>query len=426
MHRFRSTRQGFTLVELLVVIAIIGILVGLLLPAVQAAREAARRMSCSNNFKQIGLAVHNYHSSYKQLPQNGTGSTRSRAGNVTNNGNRLFLSWLVPLTPFVEQQALWEKISNQSTETTPGYNMPGNVLSYNGIQMWPAMGPCPWQRAYAPWETDVPTYRCPSDPAIGLPGHGRSNYAACIGDALDRVNYGGTSEWGFFHNDKGGGRSDLNWMATRSRAACRGMFWNRRVTKFRDVLDGLANTVMAGEIATSLGTREVVSDWVREFPGGKSNTSLEANPSLCASGTHIDPERPTFYSAAAPMHGSGSDQCKGCRWADFRPMYTSFVTILPPNSPSCQIGGGDYNEGVHSAGSRHQGGAHVLMGDGAVVFITDSIEAGNNTLPPIERGTGSDPGWYPGAEPGAQSPYGLWGALGTRAVKEVIEEQLNQ
>jgi prepilin-type processing-associated H-X9-DG protein len=107
-------------------------------------------------------------------------------------------------------------------------------------------------------------------------------------------------------------------------------------------------------------------------------------------------------------------------------MYTSFTTILPPNSPSCQRGGGDYNEGVHSAGSRHQGGAHVLMGDGAVVFITDSIEAGDNTLPPIERGLGSNPGWYPGAEPGAPSPYGLWGALGTRAVKEVIEEQLNQ
>ena len=120
MHRLRPTRQGFTLVELLVVIAIIGILVGLLLPAVQAAREAARRMSCSNNFKQIGLAVHNYHSSYKQLPQNGSGTTRTDAGHPTFNSSRLFASWLVGITPFIEQQALWENISNQSTQVTPG------------------------------------------------------------------------------------------------------------------------------------------------------------------------------------------------------------------------------------------------------------------------------------------------------------------
>uniref|UniRef100_UPI003563CD6E type IV pilin protein n=1 Tax=Novipirellula sp. TaxID=2795430 RepID=UPI003563CD6E len=69
-----SVKRGFTLVELLVVIAIIGVLVGLLLPAVQAAREAARRMSCSNNFKQIGLAIHNYHSAYNQIPTHGSGT----------------------------------------------------------------------------------------------------------------------------------------------------------------------------------------------------------------------------------------------------------------------------------------------------------------------------------------------------------------
>ena len=115
--RITKIKKGFTLVELLVVIAIIGVLVGLLLPAVQAAREAARRMSCSNNFKQIGLAIHNYHSAFKQLPRHGGGTglqglpsigdTRLPPGNNQND-----LSIFVGLAPFMEQQALWEQISN--------------------------------------------------------------------------------------------------------------------------------------------------------------------------------------------------------------------------------------------------------------------------------------------------------------------------
>ena len=114
MFRSKSFRSAFTLVELLVVIAIIGVLVGLLLPAVQAAREAARRMSCSNNFKQIGLAVHNYHSAYKQLPTNksGTQNLATTWWDPSDLARQKQLSWLVGLTPFFEQQAVWEQISN--------------------------------------------------------------------------------------------------------------------------------------------------------------------------------------------------------------------------------------------------------------------------------------------------------------------------
>ena len=425
MTRKARDQRGFTLVELLVVIAIIGVLVGLLLPAVQAAREAARRMSCSNNFKQIGLAIHNYHSTYKQLPKHGTGNVRNPgqgAGWNTNNTGRNFLSYLVPILPFCEQQALWEKISNPSMDVVPGTTMPGNVV--NG--MWPAMGPSPWRTSYVPWMTQVPTYRCPSDPGYSPPGLGRSNYAACIGDAIDRSRDGGRNEFGFKSNSNNNGNKlrDLNWMATRAQASMRGFFWPRHDSKFRDVLDGLSNTVAGAEICTSIQQREVKADFARI--GGGSNGAA-SNPSLCKNNVNIDPERPSRWGAAANV-STGGTQMRGVRWADFRTHYTGMQTILPPNSPNCHLsGGGDYNETIMSAGSRHQGGAHVLMGDGAVVFMTDSVEAGDASAPPVERGSGGSPGWRgPLTAPGAKSPYGLWGALGTRAAGETVEEQLNQ
>ena len=163
-------RRGFTLVELLVVIAIIGVLVGLLLPAVQAAREAARRMSCSNNFKQIGLGLHNYESAFKNLPMNMGGSLHSPGGG-DNTSNRGRLSWMVGTLPFMEQQGLWEQISNP-------LQIPGGVL-------YPPMGPVPFRTNYNPWVTQVPGFRCPSDPIVavsGLPAF--TNYVASHGDCF--------------------------------------------------------------------------------------------------------------------------------------------------------------------------------------------------------------------------------------------------
>ncbi|MEO1618242.1 MAG: DUF1559 domain-containing protein, partial [Planctomycetota bacterium] len=167
MHPRTKARQGFTLVELLVVIAIIGILVGLLLPAVQAAREAARRMSCSNNFKQIGLAIHNYHSAYKQMPVHGGGTVDPitqhiwRPSEVSNVGR---LSYLVGLTPFMEQQAIWENISNPLNVDSQG-NQPPNASGNGGAQAlrnggpFPPMGPTPDEILYTPWATEIPTLR---------------------------------------------------------------------------------------------------------------------------------------------------------------------------------------------------------------------------------------------------------------------------
>ncbi len=414
--------SGFTLVELLVVIAIIGVLVGLLLPAVQAAREAARRMSCSNNFKQIGLGLHNYHAAYDQLPIHGGGTGRWLSGSPgawwqnTALRNNERLSMLVGLAPFIEAQSTWEQISNPS--------------QVGGI--WPAMGPTPENINYESWATDLPFLRCPSDPGTGLPALGRTNYAANLGDSIAVMMHGPLNS---------GLRSDGNF-AQESRAAARGGFVTRQKIGFRDYLDGTANTIAAGEIATDLGDRSIRTSMLTERPNG--GNALHNNPSTCNTATTIDPARPAFWiSGVNPQLSTtiGSGLGRGFRWADCGGLYSGMNTILPPNRELC---GGDVpvtaiaavatnitgatpaptiadvhmKEAILPPSSRHQGGCHVLMADGAVKFITDSIEAGSSNAPMVRNGGPIN------ANPGAQSPYGLWGALGTRASSEVISTQL--
>ncbi len=418
----RPRRHGFTLVELLVVIAIIGVLVGLLLPAVQAAREAARRMSCSNNFKQIGLAIHNYHSAYKQLPQSAGGTYQSCTTDTGGSGpgittNRYRLSWLVPITPFVEQQALWEQISNP-------YNFDVNGGAIN--PGYPPMGPAPWGTSYKPWQTEVGTFRCPSDSGTGRPANGRTNYAACIGDSTDWIDHG----YSYFTNNvwvNAPGCAGDNAHAVRSTAANRGVFFNRKEMKFRDILDGLANTIACAEIPTDIGTRQINTQ--PSYNNGWGGGGVHDNARRCTDLNQKDPERPQFWLEDAGSGGGGTppytrdaqaDWRRGFRWMDSALMYTCFNTILPPNQEICLGGGGDFDGGVLPPGSWHQGGCHVLMADGAVVFMTDSVEAGNSRNGSVMNGqTGN-------RKPGSKSPFGLWGALGTRGAKESIEEQLNQ
>ncbi len=402
-------RRGFTLVELLVVIAIIGVLVGLLLPAVQAAREAARRMSCSNNFKQIGLGIHNYHSAFDNLPvqAGGTYVVGGRDPWDTNPGREVSsnkrLSFLVGVLPFVEQQALWEQIANPLS-----VNANGSAKS----PPWQAMGPHPDRVQYPPWGTEIPTFRCPSDPGVGLPSLGRTNYAACEGDSavhsrdpyldVDEVAEGGVTP---YKVDSG--------HATQSNGSQRGMFVNNREMNFRDTLDGLANTIMCGEIATDLGDndkRTTVPTDIGGHAAPNEKNQCRLNPSWAE--PQVDPLRPRFWNPVGLTKNVAWG--RGYRWHDYMPPYTQMTTVLAPNRELCSDGR-DHRDVVSPPSSRHQGGVHVLMGDGAVKFITDSIEAGNSRATQVSHRPGT-----PQSVPGSQSPYGLWGSLGSRAASEVI------
>ncbi len=412
----RSVRTGFTLVELLVVIAIIGVMVGLLLPAVQAAREAARRMSCGNNFKQIGLGLHNYHAAYNKLPIHGTGTKSPMVYNWWTNRNDTSnwrLSMLVGLTPFIEQQALWEKISSPSVGRTDGS---ATAFGGNAMMPWPAMGPTPEQIQYPPWATDVSTLRCPSDPGVGLPSLGRTNYAACLGDsafqqirgATARFAAGGTSAAG--PPSGPGGENSPPAFATESRAADRGVFVLYRSTGFRDILDGTANTIAMGEIASDLGDKDNRTIQT-QHASENGRFPIVDDPQRCER-EEIDPLRPRFWLAApAGVTFAAAVNARGFRWAGVQIAFSGMSTIVPPNKPICGLNNPG-NSLIAPPSSRHQGGVHVLMADGAVKFITDSIEAGNGNAPNV----------YPASvnPPGSTSPYGLWGSLGTRATKEVI------
>ena len=177
--RRNSSLRGFTLVELLVVIAIIGILVGLLLPAVQAAREAARRMSCQNNLKQIGLALHNYESTYKAFPcaaywKSGPSSNK----NAPAVGHHRNFSWIATTLPYIEQSALYNNI-NFALPLVSG--PAGNPTSAPVSSMTGQKAP----DGRLLISIRIPTFECPSDPGFnGGPNPHEiawSNYAGSEG-----------------------------------------------------------------------------------------------------------------------------------------------------------------------------------------------------------------------------------------------------
>ncbi|WDI41313.1 DUF1559 domain-containing protein [Bremerella sp. P1] len=198
-HR-TSARVGFTLVELLVVIAIIGVLIALLLPAVQQAREAARRMQCTNNLKQLGLAVHNYHDTFGTLPAGWI-----RPSDRSNFQNNNFWGWSTLILPFIEQNSLHDKIDFKwEWVKTSTLGNPNAGLSTNEIN----------------------AYLCPSDITGGKNGkendNGTSNYLGNYGNkSLNGSEYGTSADRGIFSRNSNVG--------------------------LRDITDGTSNTILFGE-----------------------------------------------------------------------------------------------------------------------------------------------------------------------------------
>ena len=206
----RRSDSGFTLVELLVVIAIIGILIALLLPAVQAAREAARRSQCSNNMKQLGLALHNYHDVFKVLPPGGL-----RDGSVPGNG----LAWNVFILPFMEQQALHDEFDFLLTDDSSCVQAPNTTITLTPV----AGFLCPsGTRLYDGSSTT--RYTCHY---VGIMGPKGTNPVS--GSAYSLQNGTGYSGHGGFAQD--------------------GVMYHLSKVRIRDILDGTSNTLMVGELS---------------------------------------------------------------------------------------------------------------------------------------------------------------------------------
>ncbi|WP_306796896.1 DUF1559 domain-containing protein [Rhodopirellula halodulae] len=377
-----QSRSAFTLVELLAVIAILGVLIGLMLPGLQYVREDARRTGCSNNFTQLGLALHNYHAAYNKFPYSRT----------VNDANWRGYSAIVGMLPYMEQQEIWEMVSSRHTSDSGTH-----YEKYGGF---------PWTADYTPNRIQIPALRCPSD-ATETAAIGRLNYGFCYGDAARYITY----YW--FHPDQNHPEEEHTWLGDPS--VDRGMFtWNRR-KQFRDCLDGTSQTMLMGEMATFQGDRSVIGT-TAIFGTRDFQTDLQQCKDT------VQPNRPQFYKEDQTLAGMGrfSGQTnRGRWWMDPVSCNAAVNTILAPNQPSCTFSsepGLDWYGGVYTVSSRHQGGAHILMTDGAIKFVTNTIDTATDKMDSNTTVTQYGPG--EGHSAGAESPFGVWGALGTAASQE--------
>jgi prepilin-type N-terminal cleavage/methylation domain-containing protein/prepilin-type processing-associated H-X9-DG protein len=346
----RSNRPGFTLIELLVVIAIIGVLIALLLPAVQAAREAARRAQCTNNLKQLGLALHNYHQTHDAFPgAYNAGATNGAGGAVRGTGAWGCYSPQSLLLPFMEQNQVYNAINfNWVNQGDNGGNYFGERNNTTATR------------------TRIGNFLCPSSPlprntnfwGVNAPGN---NYFASFGASA-----------GFF--------------GTWNNAPPTGIFqYLGAPLGVRDVLDGTSNTVAFGEWRTgdfnqnAMSITDVVN--IQTAVNGFGNNDPNSNmPFGAAALQQFIQQCRTTWAPVPSGDNRPNRSWLGEQWITGIPGRSLGNLLLPPNPqgiPNCMTcaGCGDFDSPGHfGLSSRHPGGANICMADGSVRFLKDTTQ----------------------------------------------------
>lgn len=322
-HSFRQ-RRAFTLIELLVVIAIIAVLIGLLLPAVQQAREAARRTQCKNNLKQFGLSIHNYESSVGSFPPGRTGFP-------------MVFSAHAQLLPYFDGANVY------------------NGIDFNTAPTFPEPPVAPYSRNTIASMTRMPIFLCPSDfGTIQGNSYAPTNYVVCTG-------------------------SGSNPTARYIRAGDGVMFDPRLIgiVRFRDVIDGLSNTVAFSESILGNGY-SAGGDGTSSIPGSTNPVSptqqvLNLTTNQPSGGPYTAANDTSLTTCVVGATGWWAGN-RGAKWMNGHFGDTLYNHGLTPNSSHFDCGNLSHAVGLTAARSRHSGGVTVLMCDGSVRFVGNNVD----------------------------------------------------